>query len=372
METYVAKNPEGALRKKRPIDSFIERTRPMTRSQNKGILDLSNITRTIDTREREKSRSNLRNPDTNENRPTADEIIPKGTRSEDVTQNRQRDQIANQKEFVREYKNMAPVELGLDLEKIVEGVLDMEISIPLRSLAGVSSAIQKEIRKQVTKSRQLLETDARKQMIMQKDEELIKLEDLKLVNASYLIMNSKETDTENFKVANDPILQYLSEEKAATSERIVVAKASEPLRAIYAKINHIGQEECLLDSGSMITSMSKEVAVQLGLTWDPSITINMESASNHLERTLGLARNVCLSTGGIDLFLQIHILENPPYRVLLGRPFDAFTTSVVRTKIDGTSDIVLTDPNTKRIAVVPTYERGIGPEELQRKKLEGF
>src|SRR5579863_5776912 len=81
-------------------------------------VDLSNITRTMDTREREKSRSNLRDPDTNENKPTADETIPNGTRSEDVNQNRKRDQIPNQK---REYKNMAPVELGLDLEKIVEG-----------------------------------------------------------------------------------------------------------------------------------------------------------------------------------------------------------------------------------------------------------
>ena len=63
---------------------------------------------------------------------------------------------------------------------------------------------------------------------------------------------------------------------------------------------------------SMIISMAKTVAVQLGLTWDPSITINMESASNHLEKTLGLARNVCFAVGGLELFLQVHILEVHP------------------------------------------------------------
>jgi hypothetical protein len=37
------------------------------------------------------------------------------------------------------------VEVGIDIEKIVESVLDLEISVPLRSLAGVSGHIQKEI-----------------------------------------------------------------------------------------------------------------------------------------------------------------------------------------------------------------------------------
>jgi hypothetical protein len=56
------------------------------------------------------------------------------------------------------YKSRAPVETGLDIEKLVETVLDLEINIPLRSLAGVSGAIQKEIRKQMTKTHQPVET----------------------------------------------------------------------------------------------------------------------------------------------------------------------------------------------------------------------
>ena len=43
------------------------------------------------------------------------------------------------------YKSRAPVEAGLDIEKLVEQVLDLEISVPLRNLAGISGAIQKEI-----------------------------------------------------------------------------------------------------------------------------------------------------------------------------------------------------------------------------------
>ena len=76
---------------------------------------------------------------------------------------------------------------------------------------------------------------------------------------------------EGHLITHDPVLKYLAENKKALPSDLIVAKLTEPLRAIYAVINQIAQEECLLDGGSQIVSMSKEVAVGLGLTWDPSI-----------------------------------------------------------------------------------------------------
>lgn len=262
------------------------------------------------------------------------------------------------------YKSRAPVESGLDIEKLVETVLDLEIKIPLRSLAGVSSVIQNEIRKQMTKTRHLVElaenTAPKRQYI--------RLEDVQATFSQRVY----DTTSEGCIVADDPVLQYLTDHASVDPSDLIVGNTSEPLRAIYTTINQVGQEECLLDNGSMIVSMAKEVAIQLGLTWDPSIQINMESASNHIEKTLGLARNVSFTVGGIDLLLQVHILEAPPYRVLLGRPFDTHASSIIQTRPDGASELVLTDPNTKRIAIIPTYKRGVGPEELQKQKYQSF
>jgi hypothetical protein len=261
------------------------------------------------------------------------------------------------------YKSRAPVEMGLDVEQIVEDVLDMEVNVPLRSLAGLSSVIQKEIRKQITKTRVPVEET--------KEKSAVRVEDLPL--ASYMIMSDVSDEIpEGHLVAADPVLQYLLENQDGESKKLIVAKPTEALRAIYIWINGVGQEECLMDDGSMINSMSKEVAVQLGLNWDPGITMNMESASNHIEPTLGLAKNVIFSVGGLALHLQVHILENPPYRVLLGRPFSTFTQSVVRNKTTGESEVELTDPNTGRKAMVPTYQRGVGPSNLQKTKNQGF
>ena len=44
------------------------------------------------------------------------------------------------------------MEAGIDFEKLAEDLLDQEIVIPLRTLVGASGAIQKEIKKHMTKA----------------------------------------------------------------------------------------------------------------------------------------------------------------------------------------------------------------------------
>jgi len=42
----------------------------------------------------------------------------------------------------------------------------------------------------------------------------------------------------------------------------------------------------LLDSGSQIVLMSKEAAISLKISWNPDISINMQSAQGHVEPNL--------------------------------------------------------------------------------------
>ena len=268
------------------------------------------------------------------------------------------------------YKSRAPVEEEVDIEKLVEQVLDIEVNVPLRSLAGASTAVREEIRKQVTRVRKPAEKSTTP--VINTDHprsKKVRLQDL-AAPVFMLTEDVSEKLPKGYLVADDPVLQYLRENKGKEGEDLGVAVAaeSEPLRAIYSVINRTGQEECLLDNGSQIVSMAKEVAVTLGLTWDPKIRINMESASGHVDRTLGLARNVVFRIGHLDIALQVHILEDPPYRVLLGRPFDTFASSKIDNSSDGNTVITLTDPNTKDTCVIPMYKRGESPDELSRSK----
>jgi hypothetical protein len=271
------------------------------------------------------------------------------------------------------YKSRAPVEIGLDIERIVERVLDLEISVPLRNLAGISGAVQKEIRKQVTKARIPIETNVTEQAeIIKGSRPKVRLTSLPTEMYTVSVMPELPDTTEQVLVADDPIMQYLIHNKDLKAEDLMVANSSDPLRSIYCVVNRMEQEECLVDNGSMIVSMSRKAAIELGLTWEPALRIQMESASGHLESTLGISRNVRFEVGGLDLFLQVHILENPPYKILLGRPFETFTNCITKTRNDGSSELEITDPNTKKTAVVPTYKRGCGPEDLQKQNYQDF
>jgi hypothetical protein len=136
------------------------------------------------------------------------------------------------------------------------------------------------------------------------------------------------------------------------------ATDSAPLRVVYPLINGTGQVESIIDGGSQIVSMALAIAEYLGLTWDPDINIYMQSANAQVEKSVGLAKNVAFRFGDITIYLQVHIIQEPAYKVLLGRPFEILTASVAVNKRDGSQILTLTDPQTQKRCTLPTLERG--------------
>ena len=97
----------------------------------------------------------------------------------------------------------------------------------------------------------------------------------------------------------DPVVQYLSSlPKGESPKTFYMKESSLALRSIYPLVNNVRQEEALLDSGSQIVSMSKEAAISLKMSWNPDISINMQSAQGHVEPMLSLATDVPSSGKG--------------------------------------------------------------------------
>jgi hypothetical protein len=107
--------------------------------------------------------------------------------------------------------------------------------------------------------------------------------------------------------------------------------------------------------------MSRDTAIELKIVWNPGITVHMESANKSLDETLGLAKNVPLIFGHIVIYLQVHIIKDPAYKVLLRRPFDSVTESLVKNEKNGSQTLTLTDTNTGERCAISTYERGKQP-----------
>jgi hypothetical protein len=279
------------------------------------------------------------------------------------------------------FKNRAPLQLDERAKDLVQEALKNPICITTEDLLNVSEPMRQELKKLLIKKR--LE---KKSVTFAAEVEPIKFVGLpepkqietisvdRLPEATYEVL-AEDTNgmSKGSVIVSDPVMQYLN--TLAPGEKpksIIVAAESHALRTVYPLINRVGEVESLLDPGSQIVSMSKDIAVTLEVNWDPDITVQMQSANNTLEKTLGLAKNVPFLFGTITVYLQVHVVANAAYKVLLGRPFDIVTESVVKNAKDGSQSLTLTDPNTGERCVMHTHERGKVPTVLQRSFISDF
>jgi hypothetical protein len=279
------------------------------------------------------------------------------------------------------FKNRAPLQVDERAKDLILEALKNPICITTEDLLNVSEPMRQELKKLLIKKRLekksvtfVAEADPGDEVGAsgQKCVETISAD--KLPEATYEVL-AEDTNgmAKGSVVVSDPVMQYLN--TLAPGEKpksVIVAAESHALRTVYPLINGVGEVESLLDPGSQIVSMSKAVSITLGVNWDPDITVHMQSANNTLEKTLGLARNVPFLFGTITVYLQVHVIENAAYKVLLGRPFDIITESVVRNAKDGSQSLTLTDPNTGERCVMHTHERGKVPTVLQRNFKSDF
>ena len=292
------------------------------------------------------------------------------------------------------YRVKAPIERDDLVREVVDKVLKTVVpDLDIGAILGASEPTRRELSRLLAKKRTKAESNILESLedlyvpdealpfsgALDEDEDLylrrdaIAIDDLPPARVLMATVRKIHQIPAGALIVDDPVLQYLSSLKPGEeAKQIIVAKDSTSLRSVYPLINGVKSEESLTDGGSQIVSMAEEVAKDLGLAWDPDIRIHMQSANNQIEMTLGLARNVPFLFGDITVYLQVHIIKGPAYKVLLGRPFDVVTESVVANSADGGQTITIKDPNTGRRSTIPTYTRGSDPAIAQRKPKEGF
>jgi len=263
------------------------------------------------------------------------------------------------------------------VEDILERILEGEIKFMPKELWAVAPKLQMALKEILTNKRTAKEDAS--QTLEPKDkstvQKIVSVNSLESPERRQEIMEVEDGEVVKVWIVADPVLQFLEklplEERECQiflieEEKIVIEKLAPdmaPLRVVPAIVNGVGEEEVLLDSGSQIVSMTRKVAVANKVSWDPSLSIQMQSANGLLSRTCGLARNVPFTLGGVTVLLQVHIIEKVPYTVLLGWPFDSITESRVINDREGNQTVHITCPNTGTMVVIPTYKRG----ELPRK-----
>lgn len=275
------------------------------------------------------------------------------------------------------YSFVAPVQKLGTVNELVNKILDSDISVKASDLLSAAKPVREELKFRVTQQRVNTGNQAKSTQVRAQLETVELKSDAIDVHSLPKVTWQKKTEMTNSGeqvsafVVGDVVLQYLETlAPDETPKQVVVAKDSQSLRSIYPLLNGRIHVECLIDSGSQIVSVSQDKAEKSGLIWNPDIVIYMQSANKALEKSLGLARNVPFIFGDMTVLLQVHVIKEPAYDLLLGRPFDTLLQTQIQNFTDGRQTITLTEPMTNRRLTIPTFARGTAAILANSSKLE--
>ncbi|KAF9537435.1 hypothetical protein CPC08DRAFT_607474, partial [Agrocybe pediades] len=251
------------------------------------------------------------------------------------------------------YRNQAPIHDDSIANNIFNRSLDAPITLTQRELLSIAPDVRTQY-KDVTTAKRNVTSGATVQTHL--------LEASPAPDRVYNVFTASSTTSavpssmhrsppEGATVIPDQYDQYyrsLRPGEKPDPNRLYVSKESAALRSIFPIVDNSQKIECILDPGSQIIAMSEEVCHELSLIYDPTVKLNMQSANGTVDQSLGLARNVPFRIGSIVLYMQVHIIRAPAYDILLGRPFDILTESVVRNFRNEDQTITVTDPNTNQ------------------------
>lgn len=258
-----------------------------------------------------------------------------------------------------------------DIDALVRRILNASVEVTSKELLQLAPELKVKIKNLLTRNRFfevptrevnrveiLLDDGIPINEVNNNNTDRLKTEDLPQARVSTLTQ-SKGQMKQGDLVVSDPYSMYLgSLAQNESPKKLVVARESHALKVVRPLVNGEARIECILDPGSQIVSMNESLAKTANISWDPEVFIHVESANGGLDRSCGIARNVPFNFGNITVFLQVHVIRNVAYDVLLGRPFDVITQSKVKNERDGSQTITLTDPNDPHAKIeIPTFDR---------------
>ena len=234
------------------------------------------------------------------------------------------------------YRYKTAVETDVKTTDIADRTLDATITISTRELLATSPEVRRHVKDVITSkkvSANSLETD-----------------ELDTFLTSCFNFDDDETEDDP-KVAST----YLDLVKYDPSR--AAAAASLPLRVIHLSFGDGVEPECILDGGAQVIVMRKDIWEQLNVPIAASKAIPMESANASTSMTLGLIENHPVQLSPITFYLQIQVVENAPFEVLLGRPFFDVANCEEISRSGGGHEIHVRDPMDDTPYMIATQPR---------------
>lgn len=235
------------------------------------------------------------------------------------------------------HRYRSPIESSIESSSIVDRALDAKIEISTRELLASSADIRKFVKDLLTSKK-------------------VSANSVEPVDDSYL-----SECFENVARAPNGINERTSDDPSS-------AASSLPLRVIFPSFGDGVEPECILDGGAQVVIMRKDVWEKLHTPITKSKATVMEAANATVTSTLGLVEQLPVSLGPITVYLQVQIVEEAPFEVLLGRPFFDVMSCIEVSRPGGHHEIHVTDPKTHIRYVFATQDRRRPPPRNDHSK----
>lgn len=224
------------------------------------------------------------------------------------------------------FRYQSTIENGVKTTDLVDRALDAKITISTRELLAASSDVRRHVKEAVT-SRKI-------------SANLVEGDEIDAYLAGCFDADPKEV--------------FVDMEKYESSASAV---ASLPLRVIYPTFAPGFNPECILDGGAQVVIMRKDIWERLRTPISQTHAMPMESANATTTMTLGLVENFPVQLGPVTIYLQIQVVDEAPFEVLLGRPFFDITSCSEVSTAGGKHVIHIKDPKTGAPYVFSTEPR---------------
>jgi len=260
-------------------------------------------------------------------------IIPKPNPTQPFRQDQQRPNPA--------YRNIAPAENPKLITDVLNTIKETQVPISVDALLALSPALRQQLREFVSVKRVPVNFQEGP------------------VETAFLTQSLQRDETSTLRDSNG----------------LAVADDSVCLRALKVNIED-SRIEAVLDDGATVCVMSKSCWQKLDQPVNPERKMSLEVANGFQYQTYGVVANMPVVIGGIELRLQVQVMDGAPFDFLLGRPFSKLASTVVVNKSNG-DQTVLKDPNSDKVIGLPSRERTVKKDQLSfydqfRAAAEGF
>ncbi|KAJ1567282.1 hypothetical protein HK096_010382, partial [Nowakowskiella sp. JEL0078] len=213
----------------------------------------------------------------------------------------------------------APIEKPGDIERVVERMLQAEITMPNRFIFSTAKGVREELVRQLTRKRIPVNSDDEDEEDIHINSQSVNIDDytlvdvLSVVNGEQTKIMAKDLGTGHYKLMSEP------RENPDGLFRSYYASSAIYVNDVVLGNKNYRTYRAMIDPGCETVMISKKIADDIGCFVDTNHRWYMVPATNQKIKYYGVIHDCKVTVGGISRLCQVWVQDLDKEQILLGR-----------------------------------------------------